>query len=214
MRRLLILAISFGLIAAACGSDGGDGSTTTSTDARTTTSDAEEETTTSGSESTTTSTTAATSGEGGPDCLVGTWILDSDAFVENFSEIFASAGMPDAEASALDGTFTVELSADGTLTAVREGWGFAIQTSQGDMTVEINGEETGTWSADGSMLTVSIDISDLALDASIEVDGQVLPMPAAPVDIPEGIATDSTYLCEGDTVTLMNAGVESILNRA
>lgn len=219
MRRLLILVSVVGLIAAACNGGAGDTTTTTTTDDATSTTATD--TTTSVPASTTSSagepTTTAPAASGGSDCLVGTWVLDNDAFMENLGSIFTDAGMPDAEVSALGGTFTVELGADGSLNATREEWGFDVDSGEGAVIIEINGTETGTWSADGTTLTVSTDTSDLEVDFSVEVDGEMVEMPSEfqpEFDVPQGIATDSTFTCSGDVLTLTNEGVESVLNRA
>lgn len=220
MRRLLILVSLLGLIAAGCNGGAGDTTTTTTDDAASTTTSVPASTTSSTAETTSTvgaTTTIAPAASGGPDCLVGTWVLDNDAFVENFGSIFTDAGMPDAEVSALDGTFTVELGADGSLNATREEWGFDMDTGEGAVVIEINGTETGTWSADESTLTVSTDTSDLEIDFSVEVDGEMVEMPSEiqpEFDVPQGVATDSAYTCSGDVLTLTNEGVESVLNRA
>lgn len=216
MRKLLTLVLVLGLVAVSCGEDSAEETSTTSSEAAgTTTSAASDPTTTEAPEEAT--TTVGQSGEGGPDCLVGTWILDSEAFIENFDSIFAEAGMPGTEVTALDGTFTVDLGSDGSLSATRDGWGFNIVTDEeAAIVIEINGTETGTWSADDSTLRVSTDTSDIEVSTSIQVDGEVLEMPdgQAPVDVPSGIASGSDYTCSGDVLTLTNAGVESVLNRA
>ncbi|HEX6301016.1 MAG TPA: hypothetical protein VF148_11170 [Acidimicrobiia bacterium] len=216
MRKLSTLLVISGLV---IGCNGASGDTTTTTTDDVTTSTAGETTTTVAGPTTTTqvvTTTQPPASGGGSDCLVGTWILDSEAFVENFDSIFAEAGMPDAEVSALDGSFTVDLGADGTLEAEREEWGFRITMPEGVFIIEINGTEMGTWSADGSTLTVTTDVSNLDVSASIEADGQVIEMPESqmPIEPPQGIATGSNFTCSGDVLTLTNAGVESVLNRA
>lgn len=215
MRKTLILFLLLGLVSVSCGGDSTEDTSTTSASAEeTTTSVVSDPTTTEPSGQPTTSGQEAA---GGSDCLVGTWVLDNEAFVENFDSIFADAGMPGAEVSALDGSFTVELGADGSLSATRDGWGFDINTGEGAIILEINGAETGTWSADDSTFTVDSDTSDLEISASIEVDGEIVEMPAEfqpEFDVPAGVATDSDYTCSGDMLTLTNAGVESILHRS
>jgi hypothetical protein len=217
MRNLSILLVISGLVIGGC--NGASGDTTTTSTADVTTSTAGETTTTVAGPTTTTqvvTTTPPPASGGGSDCLVGTWILDSEAFVDNFDSIFADAGMPDAEVSALDGSFTVDLGADGSLEAERDEWGFRITMPEGVFIIEVNGTETGTWSADDSTLTVTTDVSNIDLSASIEVDGELIAMPEGqmPIEPPQGIATGSDYTCSGDVMTLANAGVESVLNRA
>ena len=223
MRRLSILLLVTSLVLAACGGSGDEGTTTTAAaddasttlEEETTTTAAPEPTTTTEAETTTT-TTAGETASGTDDCVVGTWTLDSEAFVENFEPLFEDAGIPDADVSALDGDFIVELGADGSLTGTRDGWGFDIDTGQGVVTLEINGTETGTWSAEGSTMTVNIDESDVTVSSTIEVDGQVIEMPQdqIPVETPPGIASNSEYTCSGDVLTLTNEGIETVLNRS
>lgn len=218
MRRLLFLAMTFSLLVAACADSSGDttttpGEETTTTVADATTSTDADTTTTTEADTTTTSGEAA---EGTDECLVGTWVLDTEAFVENFSSFFQDAAMPDAEISALDGDYTVEMSAEGTFTGTRESWGFVIETEQGNFTIEFNGIETGTWSADGSTLSVENRSADIDISTTVGSGGQEVELPQSqfPIETPEGIASNSDYDCSGDVLTLTNSGIESTLNRS
>jgi hypothetical protein len=213
-----MLTIAIGLLLAAC-AGGGEGGTTTSSPSAPTTGEVTQ--TTAAAPDTTTSTGAAPSSTegssaGGDDCLVGMWTLDSEAFVENFDAIMTEAGMPDAEVTSLDGTFEVEMNADGSYVAVRDEWGFSMGTPQGTVVIEINGTETGNWSTSGSTLNIDPGENDLTVDSSIVVDGQEIPMPGSdlPVEAPPGLATASEFQCSGDTLTLESGGVESVLNRS
>ncbi|HJQ76656.1 MAG TPA: hypothetical protein VJ948_05270 [Acidimicrobiia bacterium] len=211
MPRFLIV-IALGLAAVACNAEGGDGTSTTTVEPGATSQAAV--TTTTSAAATTTTTEPATAGDGS-ECLVGTWALDSEAFVAEMTEVFLDAGMPDADIAPLEGDFTVEFSEDGTLRAVRERWGFEIGVADSTFKVEVNGEETGSWSADDATLTVNTDVSDLIANSSIIVDGQELPMPPgleAP-GIPETIASESEYSCDGDVLAISNEGVTSTFNR-
>lgn len=216
MRKLLVHAFVVGVIVAGCGDvSTEDSSTTSSVAAEASTSTVSDSTTTTVAEDT--ATTGENVATGGPSCLVGTWTLDNDTFVENFDSIFADAGMPDAEVTALPGTFTVVLDGDGSLTATRDGWGFNIDTGEGTLVLEIDGAETGTWAADDSTFTVDTDTSDLEVRTSVEVDGELVEMPgefSPDFDVPAGLETDSDYTCSGDVLTLTNEGVDSVLHRS
>lgn len=165
---------------------------------------------------TVTTTTSGETAEGTDQCLVGTWALDTEAFVANFSTFFQDAGMPDAEVAALDGDYTVEMTADGNFIGTRDGWGFAIETDQGDFTIELNGTETGDWSADGSTLTVENQSADIDISTTVSSGGQQVELPQGqfPIEPPEGIASTNSYVCSGDVFTLSNSGVESTFNRS
>lgn len=212
MSRLCSVIVVIGLIAVACNGEGGESTTTATADATTTTGPLT--TTTMPPRSATTTAAPAAGDTSG--CVVGTWVLDSEAFVGEMAEIFGDAGMADAEITPLGGDFTVEFAADGTLSAVREEWGFEIGAAESTFRVEVNGSETGTWSAEGSTLTVNTDVSDLIANSSIVVDGEELPMPPGleTPGIPDTIASESDYTCEGDVLTISNEGVTSTFDRA
>ena len=72
--------------------------------------------------------------------------------------------------------------------------------------IEINGEESGSWSTEGSTLMIDPQESDLTITPSMVLDGDVVPLPdgALPVTTPPGIATG---------LNLTNSGVVSVLNR-
>lgn len=201
--------LSLALLVAAC--SGGTGTaTTTSVSETATTATA---TTTTAADTTTTPDEATA---GSDDCVVGSWMFDSGAFVQNFDSILAESGLPDAEVAALDGSYTIELTADGSFTGIRESWGFSVQVDEGNFTVEVSGFELGTWSADGSTMTVDLESSDLDVRTTVESGGQEIELPQNqfPFETPEGIASNSEYTCSDGRLTLTNAGVESILTRS
>lgn len=202
--------MTLGLVAAACA--GSSEETTTTAAEETTTSTGADTTTTAEPETTTTSGETT---EGTDDCLVGTWTFDTEAFVGNLSTLFQEE-MPDAEVTALDGDYSVEMTADGTFTGTRDGWGFAIESDQGNFTIQFNGNETGTWSADGSTLTVENRSSDVDITATAESGGQEVELPQGqiPIETPEGVASNNDYECSGDVLTLTSSGIETVLTRS
>lgn len=219
MRRFITLTLVIGLVAVACTSGEGSDETTTTAAAESSTTGASSETTEPSNAVTTTaadetSTTTATAGGGGDDCLVGSWTLDSDTFVENFDEIMAQQGLPDTEVSVLDGSFTVDMNADGTYVATRDAWGFEMAMPDGTFVIEINGSETGTWATNDSTLIIEPQENDLT--TNVLLNGEEMPMPggSTPFPTPEGLASNSEFACSGDTLTTTNAGVESILHRS
>lgn len=221
MHRLLVLTVLLGFVIGACASsnEAGDSPTTSTTGEPSSPSVTAAVTSTTERPTATTepqTTTTAAKQTGGDECLVGNWTLDSNAFVENFDAIMAEAGISDAEVTALDGSFTVGMRADGTYSAVRDAWGFRMAMADGTVIIEIDGEETGTWSTEASRLLVDPQESDLTVSPSMEVNGEAVPLPGGtiPVTTPPGIATDSEFECSGDVLTLTNSGVVSVLNRS
>lgn len=216
MWRILTLLFALSLVAAACGDSAEDPSTTTgetSTSAPATTTPTTGETTTS---TTAATTTSAESAEGTDECVVGTWVLDTEAMVDDFDTLFEGSDMPATEVTALEGTYTLEFAADGSFQGERDSWGFAVDMEDGSIEMAYSGTETGTWSADGSTLTVDLESSDVSVDATMEADGQEMELPdsQAPDETEELVAEDSEYECSGDVLTMANAGFEATLNRS
>ena len=217
MRRALYLILVSTLVLSACGgSDDAEGATT-STEADDPATTAAPATTTTTVPAATTTTESASSGQagGGPDCLVGTWELDTDNFVDQMVDMMSAEEEVEIdEISGTEGTYEVTMDADGTWSGVREDWGFVIGSSEGSFTVEFSGTESGVWSATSETLTITVEDSDTTVSATVEVDGETFPLPQSPVEVPESIATDSEYTCDGDTLTVVNDGITTILNRS
>lgn len=217
MRRLSIFFVLL-LVAAACNGDAGE--TTTTVDEITTSTEAVETTTTTAAADTTTTapsettTTAASSGAGGPDCLVGTWELDNESFVEAIRTAFDQPGMNLESVEPAGGTYTVELGADGEFSGTRDEWGFVIAMAEGTLDILINGTESGTWSADDSTLTVNSTGADVDVSMTMEVDGVTTELPSSSADVPGAMQTASSYSCEGDTLSVTSEGVTTVMNRA
>lgn len=223
MRRLFTLILSVALIATACSSDDGAGETTTTASAETesteaspeetTTTAAEEATTTTAAEATTT-TGAAPASPGGSSCVEGDWVFGAEGFVEAMRSVMTDQDLEGAEVEATDGTYTISFAPDGTYTGVRDDWGFSVVTPDGTVVVMVNGDETGTWSADDSALTVAIEASDVQVSAQVVADGQTIDLPNSPVPVPEAIAESSSYDCDSDTLTVTTEEVTFELDRA
>ena len=204
MRRPTALILAIGLAAVACSPSDSETTTTTSSEASSTT-EAPVETTT---------TTEAPASAGGSSCVEGTWLLDIQSFISLMEDEFVAAGFGADAISANDGTYVVTMGSDGTFSAERDEWGFTVETEDGTFTMSISGTETGTWSADDSTITVTVDSSDVTVSSTAEVDGQVVTLPNSPVAVPDAVAENSAYQCSGDVLTVTNEGVVITLNRA
>ncbi|HUF94991.1 MAG TPA: hypothetical protein VMO52_02815 [Acidimicrobiia bacterium] len=200
------------LVIAACGGEGGDTTTNPAAGESTTTAPEETSTTAGGAE---TSTTAGGSA-GGDDCLVGTWVLNDEAF---FEQVFAdmdeeTTGFGDVTAAG--GTFTTVFEADGSVEAIRADWGFSVDTDQGMLNIVINGTQTGTWETDGSTLLLTLDEgSGFDVEATVVIDGEEIALPSAPMDVPaEALSSSSEFTCSGDTLAVTGDGITSEFERA
>lgn len=215
MKRTLAAISVFTLLLSAC--SGGDAEETTTTlDGSTTTSESTE--TTVASETTTTVAAETTSTEvqatGGASCLEGTWVLDDEAFFAQMSELFDENDV-DGQMSPSEGTFTVEMGSDGSMSAVRDDWGFSVESTEGTVNMRINGTQTGTWSVEGSTLFLDTDPgATYEVETTFETGGQVMTLPQAPVEVPDDLfTTESEFTCDGDTFTVSAEGFTSTLRR-
>lgn len=203
MKRLIPIILSIALVA--CGgdsatttaaettqpSDGGQATATTTTEAPTTT--------TTEPPTTTTTTPPEPSAS---ECLVGSWNLDSENFVETLMEAMGPE-LP-GELQTADGTYVIEMSADGTFTSIREGWGYRIVSPQGTMLVQIDGTETGTYAAEGDTLTVNVTDGEASVSMGMEVDGEIqdLPFPME-MDLPsDTVEGTGQFECTNATLTV------------
>jgi hypothetical protein len=124
------------------------------------------------------------------------------------------ADMAGASVEPTDGTYTVTFEPNGTYTGVRDEWGFAVDSPDGSVVIQMDGTETGSWSADGSTMTLQIDGSDVQVSARVEADGQSFELPNSPVQVPEAIAESSPYECDSDTLTVNTGEFTFVLDRA
>jgi hypothetical protein len=215
MKRTFSILFVASLVVAACGGEGGDTTTSAASSASTTTSPEEGSTTTAGDTSTSAETSTTGGGSaGGDDCLVGTWVLDDEAFFEQVFADMDEEGFGDV--TAVGGSFTTVLDANGSVEAVRADWGFSVDTDEGMFNIVINGTQTGTWETDGSTLLLTLDEgSGFDVEATVVIDGEEVVLPAAPMDVPaEALSSSSEFSCSGDTLAVTSDGITSEFERA
>jgi hypothetical protein len=215
MKSRLSLLLAVCLIGAACGGESADTTTTADVDESTTTAAAE--TTTTAAETTTTAaeTTTTAAASGGDDCLVGSWVLDDQAF---FEQVFAEMDEETTgfgEVTSVSGSFITTFNANGSVEAVRDDWGFSVATEEGTFNIVINGTQTGTWKTDGSTLLLTLDEgAGFDVQASVVVDGEEVVLPSAPVDVPaEALSSSSEFSCSGDDLSVTSEGITSEFDR-
>lgn len=217
MKSRLSLLFAVCLVVAACNGDSSD--TTTTLDAEETTTSSAGETSTTGADMTTTTdtgdTTTTAGATGGDNCVVGSWVLDDQAF---FDQVFAEMDEETTgfgEVTSVSGSFITTLSADGSVEAVRDDWGFSVETEEGTFNIVINGTQTGTWETEGSILALTLDEgSGFDVQASIVVDGEEVVLPSAPEDVPsEALSSSSEFSCSGDELSVTSEGITSEFDR-
>jgi hypothetical protein len=217
MATLMAIAVTI----AACGGDDAATTTTGVGNAAGVTQAAEAETTTTTEAPTTTTTTEApttTQAAVGADCLVGTWELDSEAFIE---QIFAAADetgfedLGEVTVSHGGGSFVVTMNADGSYVGDRDNWQIRLSAAEGTFVTTLNGEEAGTWSTEGDELTVTSESSSLQVSFAAEVDGvlQELPFGGPETVASRELGGTGPFTCDDDTLQVMFEGGTSTFAR-
>lgn len=148
----------------------------------------------------------------GAACLVGTWNLDSEAFLAGITDAMRGEETP-GDFRYLDGTYRLALGDDGSVSERREDWTFVVTTDSGDLVMTVNTRAQGTYAADGEELT--LDMDRLPSDVEMLVDGVPLDLPggAAPAEIPDVSFTNSTYTCTADAMVVTADGMPSTWQR-
>jgi hypothetical protein len=161
-------------VAAACSGGSNDvssgatstvaGAATTTAASSTTSTSAARTTTTTGRSTTTrasTSTTAATSGGGANGCPVGSWVADTDEINSFFSQL----QLPGVTISA-HGRVLWELNPDKTFALRSDGYGIQL-TGPANATVDLTGQETGTYTFDATTLTPTLVDNQFHVNATV-----------------------------------------------
>jgi hypothetical protein len=215
MKSRLSLLFAVCLVVAACGGDSSETTTTLSAE-ETTTSSAGETTSTGETTTTAAETTTTAAATGGDDCLVGSWVLDDQAFFDQVFDEIDEESTGFGEVTSVSGDFITTFNSNGSIEAVREDWGFSVATEEGTFNIVINGTQTGTWETDGSTLLLTLDEGDsFDVRASVVVDGEEITLPSAPMEVPsEALSSSSEFSCSGDELSVTSEGITSEFDRA
>ena len=223
VRRTAAIAAMLMLAAACSSADEGSGDETTTTTAAELGSDAAAETTTTTAATTSTTTTTMTAAESGPsaagaDCVVGTWEQRGEEFVEAISETFVTVDDPLLEGATLEfveGSYTVDMGSDGSMTTVRDNWTMQITTTEGGLRIVLNGEETGSYSVDGDVLTIDLEDSTVEVSQFLVLGDAVTPVPGGSttsVEV-EGLSGSGTFTCDDVLAVEVEDGVPATFDR-
>jgi hypothetical protein len=220
--RRAALVATLSMVLAACGSSS-DSTTTTeavASGAATETTAPESTTTTAAPTTTEAPTTTTTEAVlAGSDCLVGSWELDSAAFIEQiFSAGAGETGfeeLGEVEISHGGGSFIVTMNEDGTYVGVRDDWQIRLSADDGTFVNTLDGEEAGTWSVDGDQLTVTPESSTISVSFAAEIDGvlQDLPFGGTQTVSSRELGGTGPFTCDDDTLEATFEGSTSTFTR-
>lgn len=205
MRRRSLLVVA--VLLAACGGSGDDASpATTSTVAASEATPAPTETTaetTTGSTATTTATTVdepTTAPPAATDCLIGTWRLRSQEFVD----VAFAAGEGILGVTHVGGEYLITMNADGTYLGERKEWQLRLETPDGALVTTISSEDPGTYTATESEIAVSDAGGEATVRLQIDVGGTLQDLPTGGNQTvgADALSGEGTYVCSGDVLTL------------
>jgi hypothetical protein len=210
----MVLAIL--MLAAACSSseDGASDATTTTTAAAVSESSdttTAEETTTTTSATTTTTTEPKAQAAASGECVVGTWEQRAQEFIDAIAETFIALDDPLLEGATLkfvEGSYQVEFGADGSMLSVRDNWTMQITTSEGGLRTVLEGDETGTYSVEGDVITIDLDDSTVEVSQFLVLGDTVTPVPggtSTSVDV-EGLGGSGTFTCDDAVLAVQVEG--------
>jgi hypothetical protein len=146
----------------------------------------------------------------GAACVAGSWLLNSQEFVDALA---AASGAPGGIRHG-GGAYTMTIGEAGAYAAVRDGWTLRMESPEGSTELIWDSDEAGTmtWDDAGVMTFVETDSTSVTdLTVNVEVDGQMqtFPMSALPplalaqMPAPELMSGTGTYTCVGDLLELV-----------
>lgn len=160
-------------------------------------------------------TTAPTTGEA---CLVGTWRLRDQPFLDQLTAQEDTAGQIEF-VEHRGGSYTASIAADGTFLGERDDWQFAFGTIQGTIITTVSSTDPGTWTTDGERITIDADAGDLTVQLQIEQNGVVVDIPtgSSPTIGTDALSGSGPYACDGDLLRIVvdddGAALEATFDR-
>lgn len=189
MRRLIGLALIFGVAVLSCTSDRTEVSSTTSSveappPVGSTTSRVPASATPIAPATTAgvVDSTVPGAGARSVECLVGEWELDSPLFFDQLGSVFPDE-FPNVKVEHAGGAYRIALGADGSFVGIRDGWSLAIGTGEGRLVQTIDDEDTGVYRVDEGAGSISVTFEPSAgpiVITQIQVDGVLEPLDADP----------------------------------
>jgi len=146
--------------------------------------------------------------EGGG-CLVGTWELRSQEFLDQLATDSEDLLRVEHEG----GTYRIAFDDDGTFQDLREGWTFRGVTVDGDVITTIEADRSGPYTAGATTIELGRAEGASSLRIQTEVDGVLtdVPTPAGGADDVSG--STGVYTCAGDVLTLEAGSRTSTFDR-
>jgi hypothetical protein len=133
-------------------------------------------------------------------CLVGTWELDPEAYLNG--QLASDNVFADSIDQRIEIDVVMELRADGTVQLEIRSWGERYEFDSFDMEVQSSGTGDGRWGADGLLLNGRWNTLDFETDLKNPVGELTLEAPPAHVLV----ARAGPYICDAGSFTYTDPG--------
>jgi hypothetical protein len=146
------------------------------------------------------------------DCLVGSWTLRSEDFLDQLAALSGEG----ASFSYRSGEYRLEFRDDGSYTGRRDAWSFGATSPEGTLVVEISSTDPGTWSADRTTVDViESGGGEATVSLAIEIGGELRQLPIAGTQTvgTDAFAGSGPYTCNSTTFEATFQGVTSTWDR-
>lgn len=198
------------------GTDGCELSSGASSDEPTdpaTDSDPSDTTTTATPSTTTIPPTTSTAVAEGADCIPGSWVLESQPFIESIMAAAGEAFPPGGSFAYEGGTYGMTINADGTYVSTRAEWSLRATTPEASVLIVFNGVQTGEATWDDLIVSADEQTNTTQVQLYASVNGQEFAIPGGSTIDTETFDAEATYECVGDQLRMTSDGVTSVWNR-
>jgi hypothetical protein len=162
---------------------------------------------------TTTSTTTTLPVLTGADCVPGTWLLDSQPFID---ALMAAAGaeIPGGVSFGYEsGSYRITMEPDGTHTSTREDWTWRADTPEGSLRMVFNGVQTGVATWDDVTIALDEQTNTTQVQLFAVIGGVEQAIPGGTAVNTDTLDAEAPYECVGDQFRITSDGVTSTWNR-
>jgi len=150
----------------------------------------------------------------GADCVPGTWLLDSQPFID---ALMAAAGaeMPAGVSFGYEsGSYSITMQPDGTHVSTREDWTWRADTPEGSLRMVFNGVQTGVATWDDVTIAADEQTNTTHVQMFAVIGGAEQAIPGGSTINTDTLDAEAPYECVGDQLRITSQGVTSTWNRA
>lgn len=147
----------------------------------------------------------------GAACVPGTWLLESQQFIES---LMSASGAPAGTSFDFEGgTYDIAVALDGTFVSTRIDWTLVASTPEGAVEFIFNGEQTGVVTWDDVLMSADEQTNNTHVQLYASIGGERLPIPGGSSINTDTLDAEASYVCDEDQLRITSDGVTSVWNR-